>query len=129
MPLSTTAPETNQPLSVRAGRIQLEKEGNEYARDEHGQLIEIVDEVAVSTAVSGARRVALTERERNLAIEKMISHGHRFREIAANIGTSPEKLRPVIESLGYELIPRRQSGGRGLREATEIRKKPSGVAV
>jgi hypothetical protein len=52
----------------------------------------------------------------------MIQLQYRFREIAANLGTSPEKLKPVIEGLGYELIPRRQKGGRGLREATEIRK-------
>jgi hypothetical protein len=102
--------------------FELEEDGDEYARDADGQLIEIVDEVAISTAVAGVRRVALTERERNQAIKTMISRSYRFREIAANLGTSPKKLRPVIEELGYELIPRRQPGGRGLREATEIRK-------
>lgn len=103
---------------------ELEEDGDEYARDENGQLIEIVDQVTVRVLVSGVRRVAYTERERDLAILAMIKQKHRFREIATNIGTSPDKLKPVIEALGYELIPRRHPGGRGLREATEIRKVP-----
>lgn len=100
---------------------EIDEAGNKIL-DDDGMPIEIVDEVTVRILVSGVRRVAYTERERDLAVQRMISYSYRFREIAANMGTSPEKLRPVIEALGYELIPRRQAGGKGLREATEIRK-------
>jgi hypothetical protein len=102
---------------------ELELEGDEYQTDEDGNKIEIVDATAVRIAVHGQRRVALTETERRLAVLRMIQLDYRFREIASHIGTSPDKIRPVIEGLGYELIPRRQPDGRGMREATEIRKK------
>jgi hypothetical protein len=107
---------------------ELEDEGDEYARDALGNLIEMVDETAIRIAVSGVRCVPMTERERRIAVQKMIDLGYRLREIAANIGTSSTKIRPVIEGLGYELIPRRHPGGHGLREATEIRKIRDEVA-
>jgi hypothetical protein len=106
---------------------EIDEEGNKVL-DNDGHPIEIVDEVAIRTAVAGTRKVALTEHERKVAVKTMIERGYRFKEIATNLGTSTKKLKPVIEGMGYELIPRRQPGGRGLREATEIRKKAPEVA-
>ena len=99
---------------------EIDEDGNRLL-DENDQPIEIVDEIAISIAVSGVRRVPLTERERRMAIETMIKTGWQYREIADHIGTSPAKLKPIIEELGYRLIPRRQPGSTP-REATEIRK-------
>lgn len=86
---------------------------------------EIVDEVAIRIAVSGIRRVALTEVERTAAILKMIKTGWQYREIADHIGISPARLKPRIEALGYILIPRRQPGSSHPHQATEIRKAAS----
>jgi hypothetical protein len=83
---------------------------------------EIIDDVAVQIAVEGSRHVGLTVTERKLAIERMIKGGLQYREIADHIGTSPAKLKPLIEELGYELIPRRTTAAKG-HEATTIRKR------
>ena len=89
--------------------------------DRDGKPIEIVDEVAIRVAVAGTRRVALTDTERREVIQQMIKTGWQYREIADHIGTSPAKLKPMIEAMGYRLIPRRQPGSKTPREATEIR--------
>jgi hypothetical protein len=103
---------------------EIDEDGNQRL-DEWGDPIEIVDEVTVRVLVSGVRRVSFTEHERDLAILAMIKLGYRFKEIANHLGTSTKKLKPLIEELGYELIPRRQPDGKGLRDATEIRKVAS----
>ena len=83
---------------------------------------EIIDDIAIRIAFEGVRIVSLTITERKIVIEKMIQAGYQFREIANHIGTSPPKLKPLFEELGYELIPRRTPGSAG-HEATQIRKR------
>lgn len=116
-----TRPPRGESVWVLPPAYEIDEDGNQIL-DDNGKPIEIVDEVAVRVAVSGVRRVALTERERRLVIEKMIKTGWQYREIADHIGTSPAKLKPIIEDLGFTLIPRRQAGSHHPREATEIRK-------
>jgi hypothetical protein len=101
---------------------EIDEDGNQL-RDGDGNLIEIFDEVAVRLTVTGDRVVAITEKERDAAILEMIRRGYLYKEIARNLGTSAVKLRPLIENLGFEVIPRRQEGGGFPREATEIRKR------
>lgn len=114
-------PKKGTPPWLLPPAYEIDDDGNQVL-DKNGQPVEIVDEVAIRVAVSGVRRVALTEQERKEVIIKMIKTGWQYREIADHIGTSPAKLRPMIEALGYQIIPRRDPGRSHPTEATEIRK-------
>jgi hypothetical protein len=65
----------------------------------------LIDEVAVSIAVSGARRVRLTPPERDLAARAMIARGADLAELAAHLGTSTAAAGRLIRALGYQLGP------------------------
>ena len=65
----------------------------------------LIDEVAVSIAVSGARRVRLTPPERDLAARLMIARGADVAELAAHLGTSTAAAGRLIKALGYRLGP------------------------
>ena len=60
----------------------------------------LIDEVAVSIAVSGARRVRLTPPERDLAARLMIARGADVAELAAHLGTSTAAAGRLIKALG-----------------------------
>ncbi len=83
---------------------------------------EIIDDVAINRVVTGGGRAAMTVTERKLALDRMARNGVQYREMADRIGTSPQRIKPILEELGYEVIPRRSGGGPG-RDATEIRKR------
>jgi hypothetical protein len=73
----------------------------------------IIDEVAVSIAVSGTRRVRLTEAERDLAAERMIRGGADLAELAQHLGTSTAAAGRLIRALGYRLsMPEPRTGHR-----------------
>lgn len=73
----------------------------------------IVDEVAIGLAVSGARRVRLTEAERAIAAERMIRGGADLAELAAHLGTSTAAAGRLIRALGYRLsMPEPRTGHR-----------------
>ena len=65
----------------------------------------LIDEVAVSIAVSGARRVRLTPPERDLAARLMIARGADVAELAAHLGTSTAAAGRLVKALGYRLGP------------------------
>ena len=65
----------------------------------------LIDEVAVSIAVSGARRVRLTPSERDLAARIMVGRGADLAELAAHLGTSTAAAGRLIKALGYRLGP------------------------
>jgi hypothetical protein len=63
----------------------------------------LIDELAVSIAVSGARVVKLTAAERNLAAVRMIRGGADLAELAAHLGTSTAAAARLVCALGYRL--------------------------
>jgi hypothetical protein len=65
----------------------------------------LIDELAVSIAVSGARRVRLTPPERDLAARIMVARGADFAELAAHLGTSTAAAGRLVKALGYRLGP------------------------
>lgn len=71
----------------------------------------LIDEVAVSIAVSGARRVRLTEAERLEAAARMIRRGADVAELAAHLGTNPATAGRLVRALGYRLTRPEPSTG------------------
>jgi hypothetical protein len=80
---------------------------------------EIIDDVTVTTMVSGRRKVASTERERIEAIHLMVLLGHGVRIIANHIGISIDEAKRLISQAGYQIVPdpmyRRADGSDGNR--------------
>ena len=64
----------------------------------------LIDEVAVSIAVSGARRVRLTPPERDLAARAMVARAASSAR-SAHLGTSTAAAGRLIKALGYRLGP------------------------
>lgn len=98
-----------------------------YELDDEGQPNgpEIVDEVTIRILVAGERKVAATFRERSLAALQMIKTGYTAQEIAEHLGTIISKLPPVLESVGYEIVPKgtaRKGYGKTTTKVNTIRK-------
>src|SRR6266581_2140174 len=73
----------------------------------------LIDELAISIAVSGVRVVRLTEAERAIAAERMIRGGADLAELAAHLGTSTAAAGRLIRALGYRLsTPEPRTGHR-----------------
>lgn len=63
----------------------------------------LIDDLAVSLTVAGARLVRLTEAERDLAVSRMIGLGADVQEIADHLGTNPATATRLVKALGYRL--------------------------
>jgi hypothetical protein len=64
----------------------------------------IVDFMAVSIAVSGMRKVALTHRERLEVTRQMLVQGASIREMSSNLHVKPAAVRLLLDELGYECV-------------------------
>lgn len=81
----------------------------------------LIDELAVSIAVSGTRRVRLTPPERDLAARIMIGRGADLAELAAHLGTSTAAAGRLIRALGYRLsAPESRTGHRWIVPAPAL---------
>jgi hypothetical protein len=80
----------------------------------------LIDEVAVTLAVTGARVVALTPAERDLAVHRMIARGADVAELAAHLGTSYAAASRAAVALGYRLSRPDNSGHRWILPPAEV---------
>lgn len=70
----------------------------------------IVDELAIRLAMSGERRIALTERERKIAVERMAKQGATSSEIIKALRAGPHWVRVTLNELGYDLVGTSSTG-------------------
>jgi hypothetical protein len=64
----------------------------------------IVDEIAIEIAVTGKRKVRLTQTEQKRVIERMLRLGYGRLEIRNNLGIGAVQIDKLLDEMGYEII-------------------------
>lgn len=83
---------------------------------------EIIDETAIAIAVEGTRHVGLTLTERREVVRRMIAGSWDVQEIAHHCGTTRARLDPIMNELGYEVVPTiKPNGARGRANIRKIK--------
>jgi hypothetical protein len=76
--------------------------------------------------VEGSRHVGLTVTERKIVVERMIKGVlmglWSANDIARHCGTILHRLKPILEELGYEVVPPRKPNGKRIATAAEVRR-------